>query len=124
MAWSLRGGTCDGREFITFLGGAAAAWPFAARAQQAAVPVIGFLNAASPVPYAHLVRAFRKPSTKPATSKGQNVTVEYHWLEGQYDRLRAGGRSGPPTGGTPASIAVGCRRRPSLYALRLAFVIP
>jgi ABC-type uncharacterized transport system substrate-binding protein len=77
------------REFITFFGGAAATWPIAARAQQLALPVVGFINGGSPDASARLAAAFRKGLNETGTIEGQNVTVEYHWLEGQFDRMPA-----------------------------------
>src|SRR5215472_17498287 len=77
------------REFITLIGGAAAAWPLAARAQQAAMPVVGFIRDGSADANARNVAAFRKGLNETGTVEGQNVTVVYHWLEGHHDRLPA-----------------------------------
>src|SRR6202142_2915772 len=77
------------REFITLLGGAAVAWPIAARAQQPTMPVVGFIRDGSAESAVRFETAFRKGLSETGYVEGQNVTVEYHWLEGQYDRLPA-----------------------------------
>ena len=76
------------RELITLIGCTAVAWPVPARAQQP-MPVIGFLNSASPDGYALMLTTFRQALKDTGFVEGQNVGIEYHWAEGQYDRLSA-----------------------------------
>jgi len=81
--------TIGRRELLAVLGGAAAAWPLAARAQQTAMPVIGYLNAGWPGPNATLLAVFRQSLAVAGYVEGRSLAIEYHWAEGQYDRLPA-----------------------------------
>ena len=77
------------REFITLLGGAAVVWPFAARAQQRAMPLVGYLQSGAPGPSASYLAALRRALSETSYVEGQNLTIEYRWAEGNYDRLPA-----------------------------------
>jgi putative tryptophan/tyrosine transport system substrate-binding protein len=106
------------REFTTLLGGAAA-WPLAARAQQPAMPVVGFMHILSPENVPHFVSAFRQGLKEQGVIEGQNVAVEYRWAYGDYDRLpelaadlvRRGIAVFAATGRRPACSASRCRTR-------------
>jgi putative tryptophan/tyrosine transport system substrate-binding protein len=101
------------REFISLIGSAAVSWPLIARAQQQAMPVVGFLNGGSPREFAHLLDAYHVGMKEAGYVEGRNVAIEYRWAEGHYDRLpamaadlvaqRVAVISAP--GSTPAAIA-------------------
>jgi ABC-type uncharacterized transport system substrate-binding protein len=77
------------RKFLATLGGAAAAWPLAGRAQQPTIPMVGFLHVASSGAFPHLLAGFRQGLKDAGVIEGQNATIEYRWAEGHYDRLPA-----------------------------------
>ena len=79
--------TIGPRELLAALGGAVVAWPLAARAQQAAMPVVGFLSSRAPGESADLVAAFRQALAEAGYVEGQNVSLEFRWGEGRYERL-------------------------------------
>jgi ABC transporter substrate binding protein len=93
------------RAFITLLGGAAAAWPLATRAQQAAMPVVGFLDAGSAAERVQQVAAVRKGLAEGGYQEGKNVAFEFRWAEGQYDRRRRVRVIVAPGSGTAALAA-------------------
>ena len=77
------------RDFIKAIAGSTAVWPFAARAQQAAIPVIGFFGTASAAPFAHYLAGFRQGLRETGHVEGHNVAIEFRWAEGHYDRVPA-----------------------------------
>jgi putative ABC transport system substrate-binding protein len=101
------------RDFIKVIAGTATAWPLAARAQQAAVPVIGFVHTASLEGWTPMIAAFLQSLNEAGYVEGRNVAIEYRWAEGHYDRLpalmsdlvRRGVAVIAATGGTPSALA-------------------
>jgi putative tryptophan/tyrosine transport system substrate-binding protein len=101
------------RDFITLLGGAAVTWPLAARAQQATVPVVGFLHPGSPATTLY-TEGFRQGLREGGYVEGQNIVVEYRWADGEYNRLPSLAADLAARGVTV--LAVGGGRAPTLAA--------
>src|ERR1700741_1778486 len=110
------------REFITLLGGAAATWPLGASAQQATVPVVGFLHGLSPEVFAPFLAAFREGLSEAGFIDGQNMRIDFRWAEGQYDRLPAMAKE--LVGQQVALIVAGGGDRPALAAKAATTTIP
>jgi len=105
------------RDFLSALTGAAASWPLGARAQQAALPVVGFMSGRSAPDSAHLVAAFREGLSEAGFVEGQNVIIEFRWANGQYDQLPA---LAAQLVSRPVTVLVGVGGDPSAIAAKRA----